>query len=107
MRSNFHDVLKLVDGEIQAGGPLEWDDGESHGIITVIIKQEALIAGAASSPPILDKESDEEWSMVVSPALPDMKFKPGTAYASSEICSIGEGAVGPPFTWSQEVQLKE
>jgi hypothetical protein len=104
MRSNFHDVLKLVDGVVQAGGPLEWDDGETKAIITVIINQNGVRAGAACSPPILDV-SETEWNLTVSPALPDRKFKKGYAHATSEICAIGGSAI--PFQWSQGVQLEE
>ncbi|HEX5609811.1 MAG TPA: hypothetical protein VFX45_06945 [Solirubrobacterales bacterium] len=106
MRSNLYDVLKLVDGVIQAGGPVEWDDGESEAVLTVIIKQEAQIAGVASTSSNL-KSSEEAWSLDVEAALSEMKFKPGTAYATSLACPLGEGAEGPPFQWSQEVQLEE
>jgi hypothetical protein len=106
MRSNLYDVLKLVDGVIQAGGPVEWDDGESQAVLTVIIKQEAQIAGVASTESNLDR-SEETWNLAVPPALPEMKFKPGIAYAASLACPLGEGAEGPPFQWSQEVTLEE
>src|ERR1700742_4389346 len=102
MRSNFHDVLKLVDGVVHAGGPLEWDDGESKAIITVIINQNGVVAGAACSPPIL-KASETKWSLPVRPALPHTKFKKGPASATSEICAIGEHGEAIPFHWSQTV----
>jgi hypothetical protein len=106
MRSNFHDVLKLVDGVVQAGGPLEWDEGESQAIITVIINQNGIVAGAACSPPTLDV-SEANWTLPVRPALPGTKFKKGFARATSEICAIGEHGDAIPFQWSQPVRLEE
>ena len=107
MRSNFHDVLKVVDGVVYASGPLKWDEGESKAIITVIINQNGKIVGAASSPPILDV-SEKEWKLTVPSALPGKKFKKGWARATSELCVIGgEGGVPDPYQWGQSVKLEE
>ena len=106
MRSNFHDVLKIVDGVVQAGGPLEWDKGESKGIITIMINQPGFVAGAASSAQSLDA-SETEWNLTVESALPGKKFKKGWARATAEACSIGEGGEGIPFQWTKAVELEE
>jgi hypothetical protein len=107
MRSNFHPVLKVVDGVVQAGGPIEWEEGESKGIITVILCQPGFVAGAASSVESLDV-SEDEWKLPVASALSGKKFKKGWARASAEICSIGEGGEdGYPFQWVQGVTLEE
>lgn len=106
MRSNFHDVLKMVDGVVQAGGHIEWEEGESKGIITVIINQPGFVAGAATSTECLDK-SEKEWNLTVGSALSGKEFRNGYARASAEICSIGEGGEGLPFQWTQAVQLEK
>jgi hypothetical protein len=107
MRSNFHDVLKVVNGVVLASGPLKWGKGESKAIITVIINQNGKIVGAASSPPILTK-SQKEWNLIVPSAIPGKKFKKGRARATSEIWVIGSGGSVPdPYQWGQSVKLEE
>jgi hypothetical protein len=106
MRSNFNSVLKLVDGVVQAAGPLYWDDGESEAVVAVTISQKGRIAGVSCSPPNFDV-SETEWSLTVPPALSKRKFKKGRARATAEICATGEGIETFVYRCDQEVELEE
>jgi hypothetical protein len=103
MRSNIDDVLKLVDGVVQAGGPLGWEDEESSAVVTVTISQEG-VAGASSSPPTFEP-SKEAWSLTVAPALEGKKFEEGPARATAHICATGDGVVTFVYPCDKEVQL--
>lgn len=106
MRSNFNSVLKLVNGVVQATGPLKWGGGESEAVVTVTISQKDKRVGVACSPPTFAK-SDAKWSLTVPPALPNKKFEKGPARASGEISAVGKGLDTIVFQWSETVTLEE
>lgn len=106
MHSNFNSVLKLVDGEVKAWGPLGWEGDELEAILTVTIAQKGRIAGVSCSPPNFEV-SETEWGLTVPPALSHRKFKKGPARATAGICVMGEDFAPKVFHWSQQVRLEE
>jgi hypothetical protein len=106
VRSNINSVLKLVDGVVQAAGPLECDDGESTVVVAVTVSQKDNIVGVSCSPPNFDP-SHTEWSLPVQPMLSDRKFKKGPARATAEICATGEGIDSYIYQCDKRVTLEE
>jgi hypothetical protein len=106
MRSNIDPVLKLVDGVVQAGGPLKWDHGELEAIVAVTITQKDSVAGVSCSPPSFDP-SHTEWRLTVPSAVSNRKFKKGRARATAEVCATGEGIHTYVYHCDKEVELEE
>jgi hypothetical protein len=105
VRSNIDPVLKLVDGVVEAAGPLEWEDGEANAIVAVTISQDRM-AGVSSSPPSFDP-SHSAWRLTVPPAVPHKKFKKGPARAIAQILATGDGISTYVYPCDKEVELEE
>lgn len=106
MRSKFDSPAKLVDGAVEACGPLDWDAGEDKAMVTVTITQKGeRVAGMASSPYGFAR-GDQEWMLEIPPAT-NKKFQKGPAHAAGMVCvttGAGEAAV---FQWSEDIELEK
>jgi hypothetical protein len=104
MRSNIDPVLKLVNGKVEAAGPLTWEEGESKAVAAVTISQDG-VAGVACSPPDFEI-SHTAWSLTVPPSS-DKEFKKGPARATAQICATGDGITTYVYPCDKEVELEE
>jgi hypothetical protein len=104
MVSRFDSPAKIVDGTVEAGGPLDWATGEDRAMVAVTITQKGeRVAGMANSPYGF-APGDDEWRLEIPPAT-NKKFKDGPAHATGMVCVTtgdGEAAV---FHWSEDIEL--
>jgi hypothetical protein len=104
MVSRFDSPAKIVDGTVEACGPLNWAADEDKAMVVVTITQKGeRVAGMASSPYGF-APGDEEWMLEV-PPVTHKKFKDGPAHADGMVCvttGAGEAAV---FHWSEDIEL--
>lgn len=102
MRSRFDSPLQVVGDAVSAGGPLEWDQGETWAIVMVSITQkDEKVAGTARS---RFGSGQGQWSLFVNPET-EKKFKNGTATAAGMVCAYGE--VVSVIHWEQEIELQK
>ncbi|HEX6666520.1 MAG TPA: hypothetical protein VF081_07990 [Solirubrobacterales bacterium] len=105
MRSNIHDVLKMVEGVVHACGPLEWDKGEANAVAAVTVSQDGIV-GVSCSPPNFGV-SEKTWRLTVAPAIPGKEFTKGTARATLHVCAAGDGIVTSIYPCDKDIQLEE
>ncbi len=102
MRSRFDTPLQVVGDAVSAGGPLEWDPGETWAIVMVTITQkDEKIAGTAKS---RFASGQAQWSLFVNPET-EKKFKNGTAQVAGMVCAYGDTV--SIFTWEGEIELQK
>lgn len=102
MRSRFDSPLDVVGDAVNAGGPLEWDQGETWAIVMVTITQkDEKIAGTAKS---RFASGQTQWALFVNPET-EKRFKHGKAQAAGMVCAYGDTV--SIFTWEAEIDLQK
>lgn len=102
MRSRFDSPLQVVGDAVNAGGPLEWAEGETWAIVMVSITQkDEKIAGTAKS---RFASGQTRWSLFVNPET-EKRFKNGTAEAAGMVCAYGDTV--SIFTWEGQIELQK
>ena len=102
MHSKFDSPVQVVGDAVNAGGPLEWAQGETWAIVMVTVTQkDEKIAGTAKS---RFAAGQARWSLFVNPET-EKRFKNGTAQAAGMICAYGDAV--SIFQWDDEIELQK
>jgi hypothetical protein len=102
MRSRFNSPLQVVGDAVDAGGPLEWDPGETWAVVMVTITQkDDKIAGTAKS---RFGSGQPQWTLSVNPET-QKKFKNGPATASGMVCAYGDTV--SVIQWEEQIDLQK
>jgi hypothetical protein len=106
MVSRFDSPAKIVDGRVEACGPLDWSADEDRAMVAVTITQKREKVAGMNSSSYGFAPGDKEWMLQIPPAT-NKKFKDGPAHAAGMVCvttGAGEAAV---FHWSEDIELAE
>jgi hypothetical protein len=104
MVSRFDSPAKIVDGAVEACGPLDWGGDEDRAMVAVTITQKGeKVAGMANSPYGFTP-GDADWMLQVPPAT-NKKFKEGPAHAAGMVCVTTDAGDAAVFQWSEDIEL--
>jgi hypothetical protein len=106
MVSRFDSPAKIVDGAVEACGPLDWADDEENAMVAVTITQKGeKVAGMANSGYGF-APGTEEWMLTIDPAT-NKKFKNGPAHAAGMVCVTTKSGDAAVFHWSEDIELAD
>jgi hypothetical protein len=105
MVSRFDSPAKIVDGAVEACGPLNWGTDEDRAMVAVTITQKGEKVAGMNNSPYGFGTTDKEWMLQIPPAT-DKQFKKGPAHAAGMVCVTTSGGDAAVFQWSEDIELE-